>query len=160
MWLGAPRPGEGGVGRFGDGAFLKSIQDSTETFLRPAIHRIMTTIAVYKIDTAKGKLPRDAEVHHDANIENGFVYARDLPRDQQNYNYYAVTEDDDLKLFTIGDQFIAKEGTMLFMPVGGCPSTRCPSKYANTYACISSTKVFAGVPGQAHPAVPRSQDMS
>ena len=88
----------------------------------------MTTIPVYKIDTAKGKLPRDATIDHDANIENGFVYARDLPKDQQNYNYYAVTEDDDLKLFTIGDQAIAKEGTMLFMPVSGCAATSSPSR--------------------------------
>ena len=87
----------------------------------------MTTIPVYKIDTAKGKLPRDAEVDHDANIENGFVYARDLPKDQQNYNYYAVTETDDLKLFTIGDQVISKEDTMLYMPVDSCAVTN-PSK--------------------------------
>ena len=77
----------------------------------------MTTIPVYKIDTAKGKLPKNAEVDRDANIDNGFVYARDLPKDQQNCTYYAVTENDDLLLFTVGDQVIAKEGTMLFMPV-------------------------------------------
>lgn len=77
----------------------------------------MTTIPVYKIDTAKGRLPRDAQVDRDANIDNGFAYARDLPKDQQNCTYYAVTEDNDLKLFTIGDQVIAKEGTMLFVPV-------------------------------------------
>ena len=77
----------------------------------------MTTIPVYKISTAKGKLPKDAEIERDQNIDNGFAYARDLLKDQQNYNYYAVTEDDDLQLFTIGDQVIAKEGIMLFMPV-------------------------------------------
>lgn len=77
----------------------------------------MSTIPVYKISTAKGKLPRDAEVDRDVNIDNGFAYARDLPKDQENCTYYAVTEDNDLLLFTIGDQVIAKEGTMLFMPV-------------------------------------------
>ncbi|KAL3162271.1 hypothetical protein ABBQ32_009963 [Trebouxia sp. C0010 RCD-2024] len=76
----------------------------------------MSTIPVYKISTAKGKLPRDAEVDRDVNIDNGFAYARDLPKDQENCTYYAVTEDNDLLLFTIGDQVIAKEGTMLFMP--------------------------------------------
>ena len=77
----------------------------------------MTTIPVYKIDTAKGKLPRNAQVERDQDIEQGFAYARDLPKDQQNWTYYAVTEDNDLQLFQIGDQVIAKEGTMLFMPV-------------------------------------------
>lgn len=77
----------------------------------------MSTISVYKIGTAKGKLSRDAEVYRDVNIDNGFTYARDLPKDEQNCTYYAVTEDNDLQLFTIGDQVIAKEGTMLFMPV-------------------------------------------
>lgn len=103
----------------------------------------MTTIPVYKIDTAKGKLPRDAEVDRDANVENGFAYARDLPKDQQNSTYYAVTEDDDLKLFTIGDQVIAKEGTMLFVPVRGLLLRAIrQNMQVNTYACISSTHVY------------------
>lgn len=118
----------------------------------------MTTIPVYKIETAKGKLPRDAEVDHDANIENGFVYARDLPKDQQNYNYYAVTETDDLKLFTIGDQVISKEDTMLYMPVDSCASYQ-PKQSILICMHASVRHAFAGVPGQAHLAVSRPQNV-
>ena len=118
----------------GGGGFEKgSVGDNG--FSETDTHGIMTTIPVYKIDTAKGKLPKDAEVDRDANIENGFAYARDLPKDQQNFNYYAVTEDDDLKLFSIGDQVIAKEGAMLFMPVCCCAATSCLSKICY-YVCM------------------------
>lgn len=100
----------------------------------------MTTIPVYKVDTAEGKLPKKAEVDRDQNIEQGFAYARDLPKDQQNYTYYAVTEDDDLQLFQIGDQVVAKEGTFLFMPVMCFCLSACRSR-SNTYACLNFVHV-------------------
>ncbi len=79
----------------------------------------MATIPVYKISTAKnGKLPKHSEVFQDQEINpSGFAYARDMPKDEQNYTWYAVAEDEQLLLLTIEDLVVEKEGTMLYLPV-------------------------------------------
>ena len=118
----------------------------------------MTTIPVYKIDTAKGKLPKKAEVEGDQNIENGFAYARGLSKDRQNYNYYAVTEDDESKLFQIGDHVVSKEGTFLFLPVRDFAGKHSPLyRQLRMHACKNACCI--GVPSQADSAVPRPEDV-
>ncbi|DBB00568.1 hypothetical protein WJX82_008165 [Trebouxia sp. C0006] len=78
----------------------------------------MVAIQVYKISTAKNdKLPKHSEIVQEQEINpNGFAYARDMPKDEQNCTWYVVGEDEHLMLLTIEDLVVEKDGTMLYLP--------------------------------------------
>ena len=112
----------------------------------------MVAIQVYKISTAKnGKLPKHSEIVQEQEINpNGFAYARDMPKDEQNYSWYVVGEDEHLTLLTIEDLVVEKDGTMLYLPV--IPSLSC-SLLACRYVRMHTSDCYAGVFVQANPSV-------
>ena len=99
----------------------------------------MVAIQVYRISTAKnGKLPKHSEVVQEQEINpDGFAYARDMPKDEQNYTWYAVGEDDKLLLLTIEDLVVEKDGTILYLPVSASFERTSGTPHVDMYACCN-----------------------
>ena len=115
----------------------------------------MVAIQVYKISTAKNdKLPKHSEIVQEQEINpNGFAYARDMPKNEQNYTWYAVSEDEHLTLLTIEDLVVEKAGTMLYLPVIRCLDLSCCEMLACQYVRMRTSECYTGVIVQANPSI-------
>ena len=112
----------------------------------------MVAIQVYRISTAKnGKLPKHSEVVQEQEINpDGFAYARDMPKDEQNYTWYAVGEDDKLLLLTIEDLVVEKDGTILYLPVSASFERTFDTPQVYVYASSLRPNGCVGVVVQAN----------
>ncbi len=115
----------------------------------------MVAIQVYKISTAKNdKLPKHSEIVQEQEINpNGFAYARDMPKDQQNCTWYVVGEDEHLTLLTIEDLVVEKDGTLLYLPVLYCPDLSCSQLLACQYVRMHTSECHTGVVVQVNPSI-------
>lgn len=115
----------------------------------------MVAIQVYKISTAKNdKLPKHSEIVQEQEINpNGFAYARDMPKDEQNYTWYVVGEDEHLTLLTIEDLVVEKDGTMLYLPVNPRLDLSRSQLPACQYVRMHTSGCYTGVIVQANPSI-------